>query len=93
MSFKIGDKIVCVSCKPDGAGRFIKKGDIYTVRGFDESGFYGVLLNEARTGETYPFGGERGFMQTCFRKVDESFGKKITERIETEINQEQLQEC
>lgn len=83
-------KVVCID---DSLGfvtgnKILKKGEIYTVistRYYPLLRCNGYFLKETPKSE-------RDWHEKRFRKLDENFGSEMAERIETEINQEQLTE-
>lgn len=79
--FKVGQKVVCVR---EGQTKATKVGEIYTIELLFE--WYGIpacLLKEVET--HLP-----GFDLSRFRPIDYTFGEKLAEEIQEEINQEQL---
>jgi hypothetical protein len=92
MNFKVGQKIVFIADpnKAGGHGNEILpvKDEIYTVRSSEE---WGIQLNEIHNKpQNYYWKGrnvfcECAFDETAFRAVDDSFGEKVAEQIEKEI--------
>ena len=96
MSFKIGDKVVCVDDtikKDDGLNCIIHamviKGKIYTIRGFCPYG--GILLYEVVGGLGARKKDEVGFNIRRFRKVEESFAEGVLENILKNTSVEELE--
>ena len=83
--FKVGQPVVCV--KQARSRRHICegrpepiKGEIYTFDGFYNGTHIGLI-------EMHP---DSCFLIDLFRPIDYSFGEKLAEELQEEINQEQL---
>jgi hypothetical protein len=89
MSFKIGQKVVCVSNKPmdfcnpynDSLQRLVLN-EIYTVKEYHIQD-HGLVLIEVIS--SHPSGGYNSYR---FRPIDETFGEETATRIEKEMIEE-----
>jgi hypothetical protein len=93
MSFKIGQKVVCIADFTRGMYNNIVpiKGEIYTVREIvTRNHKTGLLLAEVvNSHHRYNDGVcEKAFSVNCFRPIDYSFGEKIAESITKECESE-----
>jgi|SRR5690606_29908446 len=94
IQMKVGDKVVCIDDKdPSDPTRImhqmVKRGEIYTVRGFSSppSGDTGVLLEEITNG-LWSNGSEGSYNPNRFRPIDYTFGEKVCEKIEKQLQPE-----
>lgn len=100
--FKVGQKVVCIS---NSKKKHLIIDKIYTVTSIDNvcncgtginvdyikhSSSKGKLLKCLFCGENFVCDGFVYFFPYRFRPIDFSFGEKLAEEIQTEINEEQL---
>lgn len=87
MTFRVGQKVVCIDAKFRDYPCPLREGAIYAVRGFNtgyDNGGIGVLLEESQGG-VRPSGEERGFYLDRFRPLIErstDTGFAILKRLE-----------
>lgn len=92
MSFKIGQKVVCINhfiCAGTTDDTYPVKGEIYTIREIREAltpkyrGHISFLFEEIHNrSQYYPWGFlEPSFLSYRFRPIDYSFGEKIASEI------------
>lgn len=88
--FKVTQKVVCVDNSFGQIACNLIKDEIYTIReicGPYHDGNYGFFLHEVKT---VNYNGEWTYCSSRFRPVDYTFGEKLAEEIQEEINQENL---
>lgn len=99
MSFKVGQKVVCVDASvassPNSSAssdRMPKEGEIYTVRALQTfNGMHGILLEEITTGMYRTSNGDEiGYMAFRFRPVDEQWAEDVLADIAEKIEEEFL---